>query len=97
MELPTQALLILLQVVRGKKDWDDEAFEACIDILRYAYHSFVKFKLAGDAPEMGDFNPEEAIASILKEEAQEVKSLAPGVWISLALWVGKMLVEKWMK
>ena len=92
MDFPSSQLIILLDCVRGKHPWDSEALGAALDVLRYAIHTFgTGPHIIGDSEE---FDPEKAIEEILASEASEAKQVGPGLWISLGIWIAKIIIER---
>jgi hypothetical protein len=93
MEFPAQQLLILLELVRGKRDWGPEVFDAAMDVLKYAYHNFIN-KTPVPIVSLNDFDAESAIESLLNEEA---KGISPTIWISLGIWILQKVIERMAK
>lgn len=93
MDFPSSSLLLLLEVVRGKKSWDFEAFNACLEIIKYAYLQFEGHKtpLVGDTVSQ-NMTPEQMIESVLAEH--EAVGAVGSILMSLALWAATKLIEK---
>lgn len=93
MEFPAKQLLMLLDLVRGKKEWGPEVFDAAMEVLSYVYHNFIN-KAPVPIGEINDFDPESAIESLLNEEA---KGISPTIWISLGIWILQKVIERMVK
>jgi hypothetical protein len=92
MEFPAKQLLVLLELVRGKRDWSPEVFDAAMEVLKYAYHTFINKEPVPIGLE--GFDAESAIESLLNEEA---KGVSPSIWISLGIWILQKVIERMAK
>lgn len=93
MEFPAQQLLMLLELVRGKREWGPEVFDAAMEVLKYVYHTFIN-KSPVPVGDINDFDPEMALESILNEQA---KGVTPAIWISLGIWILQKVIERMTK
>ena len=90
MDFPSKDLMHLLNMIRGKHNWDNDCFDAALNVIRYIYHQFISKgeHVVGDA----NFNPEEAIESLLASE--QAKGFGAAIWLNLGLWLITKLLDR---
>ena len=93
MDFPSKDLMHLLDMVRGNHVWDNDCFDSALNVIRYVYHQFISKgeTVVGDI----DFNPEQAIESLLN--TQEAKGFGTAIWLNLAFWLATKIIERMAK
>lgn len=93
MEFPSAQLLLILNAIRGKQDWNTEVLLAAMDVVKYIVANFANsdFKPIGTE----DFDPDTAISTILGEN--EAKGVGAALWIQLGLWLLTKIIERYSK
>jgi hypothetical protein len=96
MDFPYSQLALLLQVITGKASWDGAAFDAALEVIKFAYHNFIdnKPKIIGDES-VSDFDAEATIKELIA--SKDAKGVTPAIWISLALWLANKIIERMSK
>jgi hypothetical protein len=93
MEFPSKQLALILDCIRGKAEWNLDAFNAALDIVRYALNTFTSKDITPIGHE--DFDPETAVSTILGEH--ESKGVTPAIWLQLGFWLLTKILERYAK
>lgn len=108
MSFPSDALLSLLNFLRGKGEF---SFDAAFELLKYSFEIYKKNVVSMTAPELIDsfvvsadsapsYQTEEDLVLAALNDHDQVEgavTFTPGIWLAVASLVIKILLEKFGK
>lgn len=95
MNLPKEALLVLLNYARKGGDLNQEVFDAALEVLKYVWHICTSVVSSVESHEAKDMDIVSALEEVLNES--EAKAFTPGIWITIGLWVVEKILKQVLK